>query len=156
MNLNKRLNINRGSNLSPAVSLSESLTPNLAFLLQSKANLEDVKALELSKANKTDTEQLLVGQSVLSKQIKYISVLFMESIRLTVENTQDSKMTKEHSRKFLLNQTRTLINQWIIKFDPLNQNSTAKSDGFDFLHALDGEFLKEYTKCIVKDEITGN
>lgn len=27
------------------------------------------------------------------------------------------------------------------------------SDGFDFLHALDGEFLKDYSQCIVKDEV---
>lgn len=27
------------------------------------------------------------------------------------------------------------------------------SDGMDFLHALDGEYIKEYSHCIVKDEI---
>lgn len=60
---------NRGSNgnNSPVVPLSESLNPNLAFVLQSKANIDDLQALELSKANKSDTELLLMGQSVLSK-----------------------------------------------------------------------------------------
>lgn len=59
----------RGSNgnNSPVVPLSESLNPNLAFVLQSKANIDDLQALELSKANKSDTELLLMGQSVLSK-----------------------------------------------------------------------------------------
>lgn len=27
------------------------------------------------------------------------------------------------------------------------------SDGFNFLHAPEGEFLKDYSHCIVKDEV---
>ena len=27
------------------------------------------------------------------------------------------------------------------------------TEGFDFLHALDGEYLKDYSQCIVKDEM---
>lgn len=78
----------------------------------------------------------------------------MESIRTSVENPKDSKITKENNRKFLLNQTRVLVNNWIIKFDPMKQNTTQKDEGLEFLSNNDGENLLDYTGCIVKDEKT--
>lgn len=65
----------------------------------------------------------------------------MESLRSSVENPKDSKIAKEHQRKFLLSQIRTLVNNWIIKFDPMKQNTTSKDDGLDFLKVADGEHL---------------
>jgi hypothetical protein len=44
----------------------------------------------------------------------------MECVRLQVEHPSDSKNSKENSKKYLLAQTRSLVNHWIIKFDPMN------------------------------------
>jgi len=45
-----------------------------------------------------------------------------------------------------------LVNNWIIKFDPLNQNITDKEAGLEFLRQPEGENLLLYSHCIVKDE----
>ena len=49
----------------------------------------------------------------------------MESLRITVENPTETKLAKEKNHKFLLAQIRSLVNGWIIKFDPMKQNMTA-------------------------------
>lgn len=127
---------------------------DLSYLISLKASSDDLINMEASKANKCDTEQLLISQCVIAKQIKNLAILFMESIRNSVENPKDSKITKENNRKFLLNQTRVLVNNWIIKFDPMKQNTTQKDEGLEFLSNNDGENLLDYTGCIVKDEKT--
>jgi hypothetical protein len=35
----------------------------------------------------------------------------------------------------------------------MNQNMTSMEDGFNFLAAMDGNELKDYSHCIVKDEM---
>lgn len=97
--------------------------------------------MDTVKANKVDTEQLLMSQNVLAKQIKHLAVLFMESIRNTVENPKDSKVAKENGRKFLLKQIRVLVNNWIIKYDPMKQNTTHIDEGLDFFKQNAGENL---------------
>jgi len=62
---------------------------------------------------------------VISRQVKHLAVLFMESLRITVENPTETKQAKEKNQKFLLAQIRSLVNGWIIKFDPMKQNLTA-------------------------------
>lgn len=111
--------MSEGSQAPPGAPVTLQLSGNITSLLAQKANREELDALDAIKANKCDTEQLLVSQNVLAKQIKHLAVLFMESIRTSVEKPQDSKLTKEHHRKFLLNQIRTLVNSWIIKYDPM-------------------------------------
>lgn len=113
--------------------MTANVAPEVAFLLNQKATQEDLEAVESQKANKQDTEALLVAQAVLSRQIKHLSTLFMECVRLQVENPSDSKISKENSKKYLLAQTRSLVNHWIIKFDPMSQNTTSKDDGLEYL-----------------------
>ena len=121
------------ANESSNFNMTANVAPEVAFLLNQKATQEDLEAVENQKANKQDTEALLVAQAVLSRQIKHLSTLFMECVRLQVENPSDSKISKENSKRYLLAQTRSLVNHWIIKFDPMSQNSTAKDDGLEYL-----------------------
>ncbi len=73
----------------------------------------------------------------------------MECVRLQVENPSDSKNTKDNMKKYLLAQTRSLVNHWIIKFDPMSQNSTAKEDGLEYLSMTEGINLLDYTQSII-------
>ena len=99
------------------------LQGDIAYLLSLKANVEDLESMDSTKANKVDTEQLLVSSSILGRQIKHLSVLFMESIRMTVDNPNETKIAKENNKKYLLSQIKSLVNNWIIKFDPMKQNT---------------------------------
>jgi hypothetical protein len=65
----------------------------------------------------------------------------MEQLRTGVEKPKETKIQKDNHRKFLLSQIRTLVNNWIIKFDPLKQNTTNKEEGLEFLKMSDGELL---------------
>jgi len=51
----------------------------------------------------------------------------------------------------LLAQTRSLVNHWIIKFDPMDQNTTSKEEGLEYLSHTEGMNLLDYTQSIIKE-----
>ena len=42
---------------------------------------------------------------------------------MTVDNPNETKIAKENNKKYLLSQIKSLVNNWIIKFDPMKQNT---------------------------------
>lgn len=139
------------TSISHSVSAAQ-LQGDIAYLLSLKANVEDLESMDSTKANKVDTEQLLVSSSILGRQIKHLSVLFMESIRMTVDNPNETKIAKENNKKYLLSQIKSLVNNWIIKFDPMKQNTYQQDEGMDFLKHVEGETLQDYTKLLLREE----
>ena len=50
-----------------------------------------------------------------------------------MESPSESKISKENARKYLLTKTRSLVNKWIIKFDPMQTNTTNIEEGLEYL-----------------------
>jgi len=69
----------------------------------------------------------------------------MECVRLQVECPSESKIAKDNARKYLLAKTRSLVNKWIIKFDPMQTNTTNIEEGLEYLQKSEGMDLSDYT-----------
>nr|ACK37611.1 putative reticulocyte-binding protein 2 [Kahliella matisi] len=122
-------------------------------VLNSKANRSDLERLNEQKSNKVDTEQLLNSLGVLSRQLKHMLVLFMESIRSSLANASDTVLLKENKKKFLLRQLKALA-KWVMKFDPLSQTSTCLGEEQNFLQNEEGRALQEFTDQVLSDVIS--
>jgi len=72
------------------------------YLLSMKANISDFQTLYDLKSNRVDTEQLMMLQSVLSRQLKHISVLLIEVVRISIKNPNDTPLNRENKKKVLL------------------------------------------------------
>jgi len=83
----------------------------------SKADQTELQALFELKSNKVDTEQIMNSQQMLSRQIKHLIVLFMESVKVQISAPLESTLNKDSKKTFILQQTKALA-KWVLQFDP--------------------------------------
>eukprot|EP00347_Sterkiella_histriomuscorum_P000145 403376999 len=122
-------------------------------LINMKANTMELNQIMEMKTNKTDTEQLMSSQQILSRQLKHFVVMVMESIKLSINETMDTKMQVENKKKFIFNQLKALA-KWILRFDPSSQNSTSQNyEGLesDFMLGEESKILQDFTDQILSD-----
>ena len=108
-----------------------------------KADQTELQALFEMKTNKVDTEQVMNSQIVLSRQMKHLAVLFIESVKVQLAGALESQLNKNSKRQFILQQANALA-KWVLQFDPAMQNS-ALGLGTDILAHDENDALETFT-----------
>lgn len=91
-------------------------------LVANKIEKTEFDAQMSMKSNKIDMETNMKAVDILHKQLQHLIVVFLEELRIAVNNTNETWKTQTNKRTILLQQTLSIA-RWAKKFNPENINS---------------------------------
>lgn len=111
-------------------------------LVRSKAEAQEVAALQASKANKIDTQLAMRWVEVMNRQLKQLVVLVTEMLRFEVAELFEGEQHVQHNRAFLFQQS-LLVAQWVNRFSTqqVNEYFLESSQGLSDLNWTPPEVL---------------
>ena len=87
---------------------------------------QDFEKMNESKANKSDTENMLDAIKTLAKQVQHSVVILNETLKLNVGKSEDTKLAMEDRAMHLIKQAQSLSN-WVIQAGEKKSSKTTCS-----------------------------
>jgi hypothetical protein len=121
----KRSAVFMGAQVSANVSQNASPARNLGLhkfeltedTFNTKADVNDLNAMNDVKANKVDTEAAMRCVDILHKQLSHLIVLFVEAMKTLIHQQKESETEKQTRRMYVMQQSVKVM-QWINLFEP--------------------------------------